>query len=71
MMRWWRSVVVRWWSMWTVVLLRGARPAILGRWTARFARLGIVGVGERVVGVGAVEAGDEVPEGILLVEKAD
>lgn len=61
MMRWWRSVV----------LLRRARPAVLGRWTVKFARFGIVGVGEWVVGVGAVEAGDEFPEGILLVEEAD
>ncbi len=28
-------------------------------------------VGERVVGVGAVKAGDEVPERVLLVEEAD
>ena len=53
------------------MLLWGARPAVLRRWTAGFARFGVVGVGEGVVGVGAVEAGDEVPEGIRLVEEAD
>lgn len=53
------------------MVVRGTRPAVLGRRTARLARLGVVGVGEGVVGVGAVEAGDEVPEGVLFVEEAD
>ncbi len=48
-----------------------AGPAVIGRWTAMFAKLGVVGIGERVVGVGTVEASDVVPEGILLVEEAD
>lgn len=48
-----------------------ARPGVFGRRTTRFTGLGVVGVGEGVVCVGAVEAGDEVPEGVLLVEKAD
>ena len=40
------------------------------RWTTRFASSGAVSVGEGVVGTGGgVEAGDEVPEGILLVEE--
>lgn len=46
-------------------------PGVLGRWTARLARLGVVGIGERVVGVGSVKGGDEVPEGVLLVEVAN
>lgn len=62
------SLVVRWW---TIMVLWGARPAVLWRWTTGLARLRVVSVGEWVVVVGAVEAGHEVPERILLVEEAD
>lgn len=63
--RWWGSLVVRCGA----VFMTG--PGVLGRWTARLARLGVVSIGERVVGVGAIKGGDEVPEGILLVEEAN
>ncbi len=52
----------------------GRWRAVVG-WWAVFGRsgagFGVVGVGEGVVGGGGVEGGDEVPEGVLLVEVAD
>ena len=45
-----------------------ARPVVIGRWTTSFARFKVVGVGEGVIGVVALEPAEAVPEGILLVE---
>lgn len=44
--------------------------AILGRWTSRFAGLGVVGIEERMVGACGFELRDPVPEGVLLIEVA-
>jgi len=67
-----RGVVGVWW--WGRGFVVGRWRAVVG-WWAVFGRsgagFGVVGVGEGVVGGGGVEGGDEVPEGVLLVEVAD
>ena len=45
-----------------------ARPVVMWRWTTRLARLKVVSVGERVIGVVALEPAEAVPKGILLIE---
>jgi len=67
-----RGVVGVWW--WGRGFVVGRWRAVVGWWAVfggSGARFGIVGVGEGVVGGGGVEGGDEVPEGVLLVEVAD